>query len=180
MVPPQKKKLGFFNNKWKLQGESKKTGISKILNFVWGPLKCTKLNFYPMHIFSPLRDIWFNGITMDFSFKNEWVIAIWKFWDPSFFWLTLYIYKWHVDDRSLPNPLHTLYLSFTISFVIFYLSQKHIKFLYALPLMFKAKSESESLCVCSDQFCTDGLDWTANKCDPRDTGAPLMMVENER
>ena len=73
-----------------LQGESKKTGISKILNFVWGPLKCTKLNFYPMHIFSPLRDIWFNGITMDFSFKNEWVIAIWKFWDPSFFWLTLY------------------------------------------------------------------------------------------
>ena len=76
-----------------IQGESKKTGISKILNFVWGPLKCTKLNFNPMHIFSPLRDIWFNGITMDFSFKNEWVIVIWKFWDPSFFWLTLYIYE---------------------------------------------------------------------------------------
>ena len=79
------------SNEGELQGESKKTGISKILNFVWGPLKCTKLNFNPMHIFSPLRDIWFNGITMDFSFKNEWVIAIWKFWDPSFFWLTLYV-----------------------------------------------------------------------------------------
>ena len=77
-----------------IQGESKKTGISKILNFVWGPLKCTKLNFYPMHIFSPLRDIWFNGITMDFSFKNEWVIAIWKFWDPSFFLLTLYVSRY--------------------------------------------------------------------------------------
>ena len=69
-----------------IQGPSKWS--SKSIWF-WGPLKCTKLNFNPMHIFSPLRDIWFNGITMDFSFKNEWVQAIWKFWDPSFFWLTL-------------------------------------------------------------------------------------------
>ena len=34
--------------------------------------------------------------------------------------------------------------------------------------------------VCSDQLCTVGLDYTANMCDNRDTGAPLMMKENER
>ena len=34
--------------------------------------------------------------------------------------------------------------------------------------------------VCSDQLCTVGLDYTANMCDNRDTGAPLMMEENNR
>ena len=38
-----------------------------------------------MQTFSPLRDIWFNGITIDFSFKIEWVRAIWIFLRSQFF-----------------------------------------------------------------------------------------------
>ena len=34
---------------------------------------------------SPLWDIWFNGITIDFSFKIEWVRAIWNFLRSQFF-----------------------------------------------------------------------------------------------
>ena len=41
-------------------------------------IKMIQIKFKPCACFSPLQVIWFGGITTDFSFKIEWVRAIWK------------------------------------------------------------------------------------------------------